>query len=294
MQKIAFETFPKNIEILLEIDEPLAPVLGDATQCHQVLLNLCVNARDAMPQGGKIILGAVNVSFGETEAKRLLGARPGKYVCLSVTDNGSGMSPEVRDKIFEPFFTTKEVGKGTGLGLSTVSSIIKNHEGLLELQSEVGQGTSFKIYLPAIAAAESIATAETPLEQLRGRGQRLLIVDDEPAIRDVFKNILSRQGYEVFTATNGAEGVSLNAREQCIDLALVDMMMPVMDGTLTIQALQKSRPQMRIIAMSGLQLKEVDKELLARRRIICLPKPIHAQELLKIVYETLADRDANI
>ena len=290
MQKIALETFPKNIEIHALLDEPLWLVLGDATQCHQVLLNLSVNARDAMPQGGKITLGAANVCLGESTAKQLLGARAGKYVCLSVTDNGSGMPPAVKDKIFEPFFTTKEVGKGTGLGLATVSSIIKNHEGVLDLQTEVGRGTSFKIYLPAIASTEQTASAETPLEQMRGRGQRVLIVDDEPAIREVFEDTLTRHGYQIFLAANGAEALTRALQEPRLDLALVDMMMPVMDGSETIRSLQRTCPRLRLLAMSGLQLKESDKEFFAASKIICLTKPIPARELLKIVHQTLADQ----
>ena len=289
MQKIVRETFSKSIEIATMIDGDLWPVLGDVTQWHQVLLNLCVNARDAMPEGGKIRIGAANATLTEADAKRLLGAKPMKYVLLSVTDTGEGIPPEIIDKIFEPFFTTKEIGKGTGLGLSTVISIVKNHGAVLDLKSVVGQGTTFDIYIPALESATVSAPVEIPLEQLKGNGQRILVVDDEPAMLDVTQSTLTSHGYQVATACHGAEALSLCMDEkQTIDLALIDLNMPVMDGPKAIRALRRVRPELRFIAMSGLQQSDKIKDLIQAQELLFLPKPITTEKLLLTLRDALA------
>src|SRR2546422_8430144 len=188
MQKIAKETFPKTIDLQAQVED-IWPILGDATQIHQIILNLCVNARDAMPEGGHLLMTTRNVVLSEAEASQIIGAKPAKYVLLSVSDTGTGIPPEIIEKIFEPFFTTKEIGKGTGLGLSTVISIIKSHGGFLDLKSEVGKGTTFNVYLPAADTPAALPSAPTSELDLWGKGETILVVDDEPAVLDVTRNL---------------------------------------------------------------------------------------------------------
>jgi len=232
-------------------------VPGDPTQLHQVLLNLCVNARDAMPQGGTLILDVANRMLDEQYVAMNPDAKPGAYVCFSVTDTGVGIPADIIDKIFDPFFTTKEIGKGTGLGLSTTLAIIKSHEGFLNVYSEVGKGTTFRICIPAVtSAAGGDDMTETPALP-RGMGEMILVVDDEASILSITGQTLQAFGYRTLTAGNGAEGVALFARnEDEVALVLTDMMMPVMDGTATIHALKKINPEVKIIAASGLSANE--------------------------------------
>jgi CheY-like chemotaxis protein len=286
MHKIMKETFPRNIEAQVDLAPDLWLVQGDATQMHQIVLNLCVNARDAMPDGGRIHIAAANVELTEAEAARHQNAKPIPYVRLSVADTGTGMTPQVMQKIFEPFFTTKEVGKGTGLGLSTVMSIVKNHGGFLELTSEVGKGTTFHIHIPAAANATTTASKPVPLEELHGLGETVLIVDDEPTIVGMLEAILQAFGYRALVATNGAEAIELAAQHRGrIDVAMVDLMMPVLDGRKTIAALRERHPAIRLIAISGLLQDEVAKEQLVRQGVRILPKPLTTERLLHTLRE---------
>jgi PAS domain S-box-containing protein len=290
MQKIAHETFPKNITMETKIAPDAAMISGDATQVHQILLNLCVNARDAMPEGGKIVGEIGNIVLDDVLAKKIVGAKPGRYVVLSVSDTGTGIPPEIQDKIFEPFFTTKEVGKGTGLGLSTVISIIKGHGGFLELISEVGKGTTFRIYFPAVAAPALSVSSTVSLDQLRGNGELILIVDDEPGILEMTKTILTEFGYRVMTAPHGGEAVALVQKHpEPFKLAVVDMMMPVMDGPKTIRALRDMRPRMKFVAVSGLQQADDIKKQLATYGIPFLSKPVNSEKLLAAVRKELGE-----
>jgi two-component system, cell cycle sensor histidine kinase and response regulator CckA len=295
MRRIAADTFPKSIQTEVDIPDGLWTVLGDPTQWHQVLLNLCVNARDAMPEGGTLRLSARNVSFDEKDANRFLGARPIDYVHLSVSDTGTGIPPEILDKIFEPFFTTKEVGKGTGLGLSTVSSIVHNHHGLLEVASEPGRGTTFDIYIPALRQATVEPALAIRQPSYRGRGELVLVVDDEPALLQAIRATLTSAGYRVLTASHGKEAVAICAgvKEQ-IAVAIIDMMMPVMDGPKTIWALKNLRPEVRFIAVSGLPAGEKVRDKLQDLVFAYLAKPITPEKLLKTVHEVLGEQPASI
>ncbi|MDB6112201.1 MAG: hybrid sensor histidine kinase/response regulator, partial [Pedosphaera sp.] len=290
MQKIVKETFPKTIDFQTQVDD-ISPVLGDATQIHQIILNLCVNARDAMPDGGKILVEARNVSLSEEQAKRHLGARPINYVLLSVRDTGTGIPPEIIDKIFEPFFTTKEIGKGTGLGLSTVISIIKSHGGFLDLQSEVGKGTSFNVHLPAAAAPVPLPSAPTPPQALWGKGETILVVDDEPSVLDLTKSILCHYGYKVVTAIHGADAIALYSQSrETIKVVIIDVMMPVMDGPTAISALKQQQPDLQFIAISGLMQSDKLKQQLDGAEVSFLPKPFDTEKLLKELRRLLALR----
>jgi two-component system, cell cycle sensor histidine kinase and response regulator CckA len=295
MRRVAADTFPKSIQTEVDIPDDVWMVLGDPTQWHQVLMNLCVNARDAMPEGGTLRISARNVSFNEQDAHRFLGARPIDYVHLSVSDTGTGIPPELLDKIFEPFFTTKEVGKGTGLGLSTVSSIVHNHQGLLEVASEPDQGTTFDIYIPALRRAALDPAPVAPEPIYRGQGQLVLVVDDEPALLQAIRATLTGAGYRVLTASHGKEAVAICAGvKEEIAVAIIDMMMPVMDGPKTIWVLKNLRPEVRFIAVSGLPAGEKVRDKLQDLVFAYLAKPVTPAKLLKTVHDVLREEPASI
>jgi len=289
LQGIIRETFPRNIRIVTETAEGLWPVMGDPTQLHQVLLNLTVNARDAMPLGGVLTLTAVNATIDAQYASASDDATAGNFVLLRVTDTGVGIPPEVRDRIFEPFFTTKELGRGTGLGLATVHTVVKSHGGFLGVESEVGRGTTFKIYLPA-DAAEAPAPAPPALAATlpRGRGELVLVVDDEFSIREITQQTLESFGYRVLTASDGAAAVALYAgRAREIALVVTDMMMPVMDGAATIQVVKRINPSARIIAASGHDSIGGFAKATAAGVHDFLTKPFTAQTLVQLIREVL-------
>jgi PAS domain S-box-containing protein len=289
LQGIIGHTFPSSIKIVTQMPYDLWPILGDPTQLHQVLLNLAVNARDAMPQGGTLTITLSNI----TVAAHATNGRPepssGRYVLLQVSDTGLGIPPEIREHIFEPFFTTKEVGKGTGFGLATVHTIIKSHGGFVNVESEIGRGSTFNIFLPADPAQRTVVTKPPfPVELPHGRNELVLVVDDEYSIRDITQRTLESFGYRVITANNGAEAVDLYTKQaQEISLVLTDMMMPVMDGAATVTALVKTDPLVKIIVVSGL---EIAKATRARVQDF-LPKPYTALSLLRMVRDVL-DRPA--
>jgi signal transduction histidine kinase/CheY-like chemotaxis protein len=287
VKKIIQDTFPKNIRVEVLLPQDLWPIEGDPTQIHQVLLNLCVNARDAMPHGGVIKLAAENLRLDEHYAALNPEARAGTYICLQVEDNGTGMPPEIMDKIFDPFFTTKEIGKGTGLGLATSQGIIKSHGGFIQVFSEVGKGTTFKIHLPAQVAASDETAAETDLARLRGNGELILVVDDEVIVREVIQDTLLSYGYRVLLAADGAEALAVYARQAGeIAVVLTDMMMPVMDGLALAQVLHKMNPRLPIIGASGLAAGDrVQGENPAIKYF--LSKPYTAEALLQILRQIL-------
>ena len=291
MEQIAKETFPKSIEICTDIPKDVWTIWGDATQLHQVLMNLCLNARDAMPKGGKLTIAADNVNVDEHYARMNLEAKAGPYVVVSVSDTGIGISPGVVGKIFEPFFTTKGVGKGTGLGLATVSALVKGHNGFVNVYSDVGKGTTFKVYLPATSIPETPLVEEERAELPRGQGELILVVDDEASIRDITKDTMEMYGYRVTTANDGTEAVALYAEKKGeISIVLTDMVMPYMDGVATIRALQKLDPQVKIVAMSGVASESRIGEASAAGVRTFLRKPYTAEKMLKALNEILSPK----
>ena len=285
MEEITRETFPKSIEVNATIARDLRPIKGDATQLHQVLLNLCVNARDAMPEGGRILIEAENVSLDEGSVRHFLGAEPGAYIRLRVQDTGTGIPQEIIDRIFEPFFTTKEIGKGTGLGLSTVLSIVKSHGAFMDVASVVGKGTTFTILFPQAASDAAAQSSEAKKLNTAGDGRLVLVVDDEPIIREMLESLLKENGYQVLTAEDGLRGVAaFKARASDISVVMIDMMMPVMDGTKAIPAMVQIHPDTRFVAITGLALPaELAKQPYASQ-IEVLGKPFTSEKVL----ETLA------
>lgn len=273
------ETFPKSIAIESYISSSLWKLEGDPTQLHQVLMNLCVNARDAMPNGGELIISAENLRLDKQYALTNSQIDLGNYILITVTDTGKGIDPEIIDRIFEPFFTTKEPGRGTGLGLSTVMSIIKNHGGTIEVKSDRRSGTQFQIYLPA---SEASATENATDENLPyGAGETILVVDDEAPIREVTRATLETFNYQVITASDGLEAIAVYAQQpQEIKVVLMDLNMPEMDGLTAMRGLKKINPQVKLIATSGLATKEKVSAAESIGIKSFLTKPYTAEKLL--------------
>lgn len=281
MVKILSETFSKSIRIRAEWDPDLFEIEADPMQLHQVLLNLCVNARDAMPDGGTLTLVSRNVQLKDPVSRAGLTGLPGDYVLIQVADTGVGMPPELQEKIFQPFFTTKEPGQGTGLGLSTTVSILQSHRALLCLDSAPGRGTIFSVYFPAKLRQRKSEVSSTPPQITPGKHELILLVDDEVAIREMCKLILESLDYRVITAENGAEALSLLERHKNeISAAIVDMMMPVMDGPSVIRAIRWSAPNLKIIASSGLTSREQSNAFSGVPPDVFLPKPYTAEQLM--------------
>ena len=292
MAKIAEGTFPKAITVQTSYLPSLWPIEGDPTQLHQVLLNLCVNARDAMPAGGTLTVSAKNFPVDEHYASMMPGAKAGPHVLFEVKDTGMGIPREIIDKVFDPFFTTKDVGHGTGLGLSTVIGIVKSHDGFLSVESEIGTGTTFKIYLPARSDApgtpETSETTPLPL----ANGELLLIVDDEKLILHVTRELLEAHGYQVVTAGDATEALAIFAlRKDEIKLVMTDLAMPLMDGIALIRTLQKMKPGVRVIASTGQgSPKQGAHELPSLGVRVCLAKPYNKETLLKTLHDALHEQ----
>ncbi len=289
IKQIAQETFPKTIDICTDLPPNLWTICADATHLHQVLMNLSINARDAMPDGGILNISAKNLFVDEHYARMNIDASVGSYIVITIADTGMGIPPEILDRIFEPFFTTKELGQGTGLGLSTVIGIIKNHGGFVNVYSEVGQGTQFKFYLPAVQGLETQQTEDLDLPP--GHGKLILVVDDEVAIREITKTSLETYDYKVLTASDGFEALALYAQyKNEISVVLMDMMMPEMNGPTTIGMLKKINPLVSIIAVSGLASSDKVSAAMSMGVKVFLSKPYTAQELLKTLHSLLSPK----
>lgn len=291
MSRIVKETFPKSIELRAMIDPNLGAIHGDRTQLHQVLMNLCVNARDAMSNGGTLMIAARHHDVDEAYARMNMDVQPGTYVMVEVRDTGTGIPSDVLDRIFDPFFTTKELGKGTGLGLSTVLGIVKSHGGFVRVYSELGKGTKFSIYLPVKEGRTPEKTEHNPVD-LRGHGEMILLVDDEKPVRQVACTALEENGYRVVTAENGADAAALLAdHKDEVRAVVLDMLMPVMDGWMTSHAIGKMAPTMPIIATSGFQDRWSERR--PENIVELIEKPYTAQRLLRSIRDILDHRNAS-
>ena len=286
IQQMATETFPKSIEIQTNISPQLWAVRGDATQIHQILLNLAINARDAMPEGGMLDISAVNLVIDEAYVQENSQAMIGSYVAITVVDTGIGIPPEIIQQIFEPFFTTKAEGEGTGLGLATVINIVQNHGGFIDVTSQVDRGTQFNVFLPAAETDEAEAIASVTIPQ--GKEELILVVDDEATIREITKASLEAHNYRVVVASDGIEAIACYVKNQAdIALVLMNMMMPAMDGTTAIRTLQRINPQVKIVAVSG---RNFTRQTFSDRRLDIqgfLAKPYTTQALLEVIIKVL-------
>ncbi|MDZ8084621.1 MAG: response regulator [Nostoc sp. DedQUE12b] len=283
IENIVKQTFSRAIEVHIDVPgQNLWNVFGDATQLHQVLMNLCINARDAMPHGGILKISAKNFWVDSHYARMNIDAKAGSYVMITVSDTGTGIKREIVDRIFEPFFTTKEVGKGTGLGLSTVLGIIKSHNGFVNVVSEVGKGTEFQVCLPVMQIIEADNKLARYQELPAGHGELILVVDDEDSIREVTQTWLEQNAYKVLVASDGIDAIALYTKhQQEISVVLVDMMMPSMDGPTTINVLKKINPDIKIIGVSGLASNHAMMKNLGNSVKTLLSKPYTSSDLLR-------------
>ena len=290
MLSIVRETFPKNIAIRCSLPPDIWSVRGDPTQLHQVIMNLCVNARDAMAEGGDLLLMLENCEIDAEAARRNPGAHPGRYVRLCVGDNGTGIAPEHLDKIFDPFFTTKDVGQGTGLGLSTVLGIVNGHGGFIQIDSTPGWGTQFRIFLPASSQADASDTVTARPPGPRGRGELLLLVDDERAVRDATRTMLERNGYRVVEACDGVDGLERFAEHRdAVRVVVVDLLMPRLDGVGLIRRLRAQAPEVAILATTGVAMSPKVEEVKFLRTVPILEKPFVAETMLAALARLLRD-----
>jgi two-component system, cell cycle sensor histidine kinase and response regulator CckA len=285
--KLIRETFPKSIQLQLQLDEGLHPILCNPTELHQVLMNLCINARDAMPDGGLLQLKAKNVSLDARQLLRHPDAQPGDYVRMSVADSGTGIPPDVLNQIFEPFFTTKAEGKGTGLGLSTVLSIIKRNAGIIEVESVPGEGTQFHIYFRRAEASDP-GRLDLKVPAMRGNREQILLVDDESAILEMAKAILESANYDVLIASEGVQALRTMAGfGRHVDLVITDAAMPVMDGPTLVKELHRLNPELPIICATGQGSGNLRTRVIDAGVQQILNKPYAAKELLTAVHDVL-------
>ena len=289
LSKILRETLPRDIELDVRMADNLWGLTGDVTQIHQVLMNLCINARDAMPQGGRLTILAENITLEENEKSDI---GDGRYLHITVADTGSGIPPQIIDRIFDPFFTTKEKGKGSGLGLSTVLGIVRGHAGFVKVQSKLSQGSEFHIYLPARESTLPNAKEPKTLEPLAGHGELILLIDDEPDICEVAKHTLESCGYRVLATFDGQKAIEIFQQYQNeIEVVLTDMMMPNMDGPAVIRELKSLNPDVKVIATSGIRSTGKLSEAVQAGINFFLPKPYTADKLLATLADVLRRRN---
>ncbi|MDB6095054.1 MAG: signal transduction histidine kinase, nitrogen specific, NtrB [Verrucomicrobia bacterium] len=291
--KFVTGTFPSNVMFEDDLPTDLWTVKVNPTQLNQVLLNLCVNARDAMPNGGTLRLRAENCVLSEPAAMIIEGGRPGSFLVIEVSDTGTGIPPEVLEHMWEPFVTTKAAGKGTGLGLSTVRGIIRNHQGFIELKTELGHGTSFRIYLPAAEGKVEEPSGLAPAPVPNGHGEHILVVDDEEPIRDVISAILGQHGYRVTTAADGAEATACFAKHASdIELVVLDHHMPNLSGSVLAKVLRHINPNVRTLMVSGLASAAGSRAPMYSEQYegAFLLKPFKPEVLLRKVQELLAQK----
>ncbi len=282
------ETFPKNIRFNADIASDLWTLQANSTQIHQVALNLCVNARDAMPGGGTLGLAAANVRLTEADARAIPGARSGAHVRIEVSDTGTGIPPEVLERIWEPFFTTKAEGKGTGLGLSTVRSIVADHCGFLAVETQAGSGTTFRAYFPAAEAGTAHGRSDSLIPVPRAQGECVLIVDDEEHLRETLRAILLQHGYRVLTAGGGIEALTVfTPRTHEIKLVISDFNMPGIDGGVLAKLLRTLNPDVKLLLCSGQLDNHEEAEAVSHA---FLSKPFTTEVLLATVHAVLHDR----
>jgi hypothetical protein len=285
VSQLLSHTIDKRIEISSHCAQSLATVEGDPGQLQQVLLNICLNARDAMTEGGSLIMETRNVVLDEAFVRTHVGAQVGPHVLLSVTDSGTGMDAETQRHIFEPFFTTKENGKGTGLGLAMVYGIVRNHGGMIRVYSELGHGTTFLIYLPASDQPE-VLTTQSPSGG-RGGTETVLVVDDETAIRNLLNDVLTSAGYQVLKAANGAQALRVMEQEKGVGLVILDVIMPEVDGRQAYERLREHLPELRVLFSSGFSRHNLTPEMLGHPRTDFIQKPYVVHELLAAVRRIL-------
>jgi signal transduction histidine kinase/CheY-like chemotaxis protein len=301
LERMLRRTLGEQVELETALDQELASIQADSGQIQQVIMNLCVNARDAMPEGGRLVVATSNETVDESAALEEPELSPGDYVCLTVTDSGIGMTDEVRARIFDPFFTTKERGSGTGLGLSTVYGIAAQAGGHVSVRSQVGEGTVFRVYLPVVTASarEPVrGDGSSPLDgqasPLSGMGETVLVAEDEPGVREVVRRLLDRNGYEVLEAASGKEALSIMATTgRRIDVLLTDVVMPGLSGKELATLVKKASSDVKVVFMSGYTNDIIAKQGVLHADEILVQKPFSEDELLTKLREALATPTAS-
>jgi CheY-like chemotaxis protein len=293
VRKSLMEQFPKNIRIDCLLPENLWSVEADPMQLRQVLINLCQNAREAMPDGGTLMIASENMLFDEHSVATNPDAEIGPYVVLKVSDTGTGIAPEVLEKIFDPFFTTKEPADGLGLGLSTVHGIVKSHRGFVQVSTKLGRGSVFRVYLPAIPSPLVVHEEPVEAELPRAQGELVLVVDDEEALRESIKHLLEEHGYRVMLAADGSQGLACFVQQQAnVRVLVTDIIMPIMDGIELIQSVHRLVPDLPVIAMSGLQQKEAFDDKGLSFSGLYLLKPFISEQLLNLLDQCINEQAA--
>jgi CheY-like chemotaxis protein len=287
ISKLLGETMPKTIEITLDLEKELPVITADPTQIHQVLLNLCVNARDAMPKGGRLVI-TTHRQQGETIRKKFLNAAASQYIGLTVADTGTGLDEATRRRIFEPFFTTKEIGKGTGLGLSVVFGIMERHNGFIDLESEPGKGTTFHLYFPVLQSLKiEHAAVESRLE-IPGGTETLLVVEDEEMLGGLLRTALQTAGYTVLMAVDGQEAIDLfNQHQGDIQLVLSDMGLPKVSGYDVFRKMKSNNPNLKFILASGFMEPQMKSEIFKGGVKDFVQKPYSVYEVLRSIRSIL-------
>ncbi|MEX2531785.1 MAG: response regulator [Gemmatimonadota bacterium] len=289
LEKVVRETFPRSIAFRVEVPHDLRELPGDPTQIHQVFMNLFLNARDAMPDGGTLSVIAETIDVDEHYAAMSGTGLPGPHVRISVTDTGIGMSPEVLKRIFDPLFTTKPEGRGTGLGLSTVATILQNHHASVNVYSEPGEGTTFRLHFPAAVGDRPSMLDRATTDLWQGRGELILVVDDEAAVRSLTQQTLEAFGYRVITAADGADAIAIyESRAEKISAVITDLVMPVQDGPTMTRVLRELDPEVPIISASGIGSEEGGARAAEAGARYFLTKPYTADALLAVVSRALS------
>jgi CheY-like chemotaxis protein len=273
------------ISIELDLAEDLKAVSADPSQIEQVLMNLTINAKDAMPKGGKLLVTTRNVYLSQGDGELHMDFVPGRYLLMRVNDTGEGMDKKTLDRMFEPFYTTKGIGRGTGLGLSMVYGIIKNHNGFINCSSEIGKGTTFEIYLPALEFQESKSNEVVSKTQLRGT-ETLLVIDDEDFIRNLVQEIFSNFGYTILKAADLKQAMEILG-EHPVDLVLLDLMMPEVSGTECLKELLRNDPSLKVVIASGYVPDSSTRKTLEKYARAFVNKPYNAKQMLQVIRQVL-------
>jgi PAS domain S-box-containing protein len=277
----------EDVKIVLNLRRGLPLVMADRGQVEQIVMNLAVNGRDAMPRGGTLTIETANVELDEDYAEAHLAVTPGSYVGITVTDTGTGMTPQVQARLFEPFFTTKEPGKGTGLGMATVYGIVMRSGGSVGVYSELGKGTAFKIYFPRADGAELVVDAPAPPARPNTGTETVLVVEDQDGLRELAKRLLQRRGYTVLAAANAAEALRLFDENPLIDVLLTDVVMPGASGPELTRKLVERRPALRVVYMSGYTEEAIVQRGVIQPGIAFLNKPFTSDALAEKISEAL-------
>ncbi len=280
VEKMFSRLVGEDVELISRLSPVLGQVMADSGQLHQVLMNLLVNARDAMPQGGTVVIETRNVDVDDDFARRHFDIKPGPYVYMGVTDTGTGMSDQIRQRLFEPFFTTKAPGRGTGLGLATIQSIVQQNGGKVEVTTGLGAGTTFHIYLPRVTT-EILEEADSSVPAIAPPGsETVLVVEDQDAVRRYVSAVLENSGYQVVQAANGPAALEFAAKfPETIHLLVTDLVLPLMNGRDLAEALKLTRPGIRVLFISGYSAEMIDTRGIIADDLAYLPKPFTPEEL---------------